>query len=219
MVKIDRLTQTCGKADQVIAAADMGQFVRQYCLSFRLGPLRPFWRQKDDGPPPADRGCQAWFATFLQFDVPGTAECISQSIRELEQSGVVDRATAPSQGSYCKPSRHETQAGDGHAHAVQHGHDSSTLLPCRRLRWLAGKILEQTPRTGDGDSCGRHVVIGQFRIRESQVGNLLVRRREDKVACLCTLHSTECAADPHPEVPRCYLDRDYVRTLVDEMHT
>jgi hypothetical protein len=43
--------------------------------------------------------------------------------------------------------------------------------------------------------------------------------REDKAACLCTLHSTEHAADPHPEVPRCYLNRDYVRTLVDEMHT
>ncbi len=42
--------------------------------------------------------------------------------------------------------------------------------------------------------------------------------REDKAACLCTLHSTECATDPHPEVPRCYLNRDYVRTLVDEMH-
>jgi hypothetical protein len=43
--------------------------------------------------------------------------------------------------------------------------------------------------------------------------------REDKIACLCTLQSPECATDPHPEVPRCYLDRDYVRTLVDEMHT
>jgi hypothetical protein len=43
--------------------------------------------------------------------------------------------------------------------------------------------------------------------------------REDKVGCLCSLHSVECAADPHPQVPRCYLDRAYVHTLVDEMHT
>ena len=43
--------------------------------------------------------------------------------------------------------------------------------------------------------------------------------REDKVACLCTLQSQESDADPHPEVPRCYLDRDYVRTLVAELHT
>jgi hypothetical protein len=43
--------------------------------------------------------------------------------------------------------------------------------------------------------------------------------REDKVACLCTLHSVECATDPHPQVPRCYLNRDYIRTLVDEIHT
>lgn len=43
--------------------------------------------------------------------------------------------------------------------------------------------------------------------------------REDKVACLCTLQSPECTTDPHPQVPRCYLDSDYMRTLVDEMHT
>ena len=42
--------------------------------------------------------------------------------------------------------------------------------------------------------------------------------REDKVACLCTLASQETAADPHREVPRCYLDRDYVRQLVDAVH-
>jgi hypothetical protein len=42
--------------------------------------------------------------------------------------------------------------------------------------------------------------------------------REDKVACLCTLASEETANDPHPEVPRCYLDRDYVRQLVDAVH-
>ena len=42
--------------------------------------------------------------------------------------------------------------------------------------------------------------------------------REDKVACLCTLASQEAASDPHPDVPRCYLDRDYVRRLVDAVH-
>jgi hypothetical protein len=42
--------------------------------------------------------------------------------------------------------------------------------------------------------------------------------REDKVACLCTLASQETATDPHPEVPRCYVDRDYVRQLVDAVH-
>jgi len=42
--------------------------------------------------------------------------------------------------------------------------------------------------------------------------------REDKVACLCTLASQEVACDPHPEVPRCYLDRDYVRQLADALH-
>lgn len=44
------------------------------------------------------------------------------------------------------------------------------------------------------------------------------RWREDKVACLCTLASQEVATDPHPEVPRCYLDRTYVRQLVDAVH-
>lgn len=43
--------------------------------------------------------------------------------------------------------------------------------------------------------------------------------REDKVACLCTLDSAECAIDPHPQVPRCYLDRHYMRTLVEELYT
>jgi hypothetical protein len=42
--------------------------------------------------------------------------------------------------------------------------------------------------------------------------------REDKVACLCTLQSQESAADPHPEVPRCYLDRDYMHQLVEDVH-
>ena len=42
--------------------------------------------------------------------------------------------------------------------------------------------------------------------------------REDKVACLCTLASAEVADDPHPQVPRCYLDRDYVRQLVQAVH-
>lgn len=42
--------------------------------------------------------------------------------------------------------------------------------------------------------------------------------REDKAACFCTLHSQESATDPHPEVPRCYLDRDYVHQLVDAVH-
>ena len=42
--------------------------------------------------------------------------------------------------------------------------------------------------------------------------------REDKAACLCTLASQEVAIDPHPEVPRCYLDRDHVRQLVDAVH-
>jgi hypothetical protein len=42
--------------------------------------------------------------------------------------------------------------------------------------------------------------------------------REDKVACLCTLASQEVTSDPHPEVPRCYLDRDYMRQLVDAVH-
>jgi hypothetical protein len=42
--------------------------------------------------------------------------------------------------------------------------------------------------------------------------------REDKAACLCTLASQEVATDPHPEVPRCYLDRDYVHQLVDAVH-
>jgi hypothetical protein len=44
------------------------------------------------------------------------------------------------------------------------------------------------------------------------------RWREDKVACLCTLASEEVADDPHAEVPRCYLDRDYMRQLVDAVH-
>ena len=42
--------------------------------------------------------------------------------------------------------------------------------------------------------------------------------REDKVACLCTLHSQQCVTDPHPDVPRCYVDRAYVQQLVEEVH-
>lgn len=42
--------------------------------------------------------------------------------------------------------------------------------------------------------------------------------REDKAACLCTLASQEVASDPHPHVPRCYVDRDYVRQLVEAVH-
>jgi hypothetical protein len=42
--------------------------------------------------------------------------------------------------------------------------------------------------------------------------------REDKAACLCTLASQEVASDPHAEVPRCYVDHDYVRPLVEAVH-
>jgi hypothetical protein len=42
--------------------------------------------------------------------------------------------------------------------------------------------------------------------------------RENKAACLCTLASQEVASDPHPQVPRCYVDRDYIRQLADAVH-
>lgn len=41
--------------------------------------------------------------------------------------------------------------------------------------------------------------------------------KEDKIACLLTLASAEHAADPHPEVPTCFLQRQRVARLVQEI--
>lgn len=41
--------------------------------------------------------------------------------------------------------------------------------------------------------------------------------REDKIACLLTLTSQEHATDPHPEVPACFLNRQRVARLVQEI--
>jgi hypothetical protein len=41
--------------------------------------------------------------------------------------------------------------------------------------------------------------------------------REDKIACLLTLASPEHTVDPHPEVPTCFLQRQRVARLVQEI--
>jgi len=41
--------------------------------------------------------------------------------------------------------------------------------------------------------------------------------KEDKIACLLTLHSQPRSVDPHPEVPACFLDRPRVARLVQEI--
>jgi hypothetical protein len=41
--------------------------------------------------------------------------------------------------------------------------------------------------------------------------------KEDKIACLLTLKSQRAATDPHPEPPRCFLDRQRVVRLVKEI--
>jgi hypothetical protein len=41
--------------------------------------------------------------------------------------------------------------------------------------------------------------------------------KEDKVACLLTLASQEHATDPHPDVPACFLNRQRVARLVQEI--
>jgi len=41
--------------------------------------------------------------------------------------------------------------------------------------------------------------------------------KEDKIACLVTLESQPWATDPHPEPPRCFLDRQRVWRLVREI--
>jgi hypothetical protein len=41
--------------------------------------------------------------------------------------------------------------------------------------------------------------------------------KEDKIACLLTLVSPEHTADPHPEVPACFLQRQRVARLVQEI--
>lgn len=41
--------------------------------------------------------------------------------------------------------------------------------------------------------------------------------KEDKVACLLTLASREHATDPHPDVPACFLNRQRVARLVQEI--
>lgn len=43
--------------------------------------------------------------------------------------------------------------------------------------------------------------------------------KEDKVACLLTLHAKSFAEDPHPEPPRCFLDAPEVDKLVREIQS
>jgi hypothetical protein len=42
--------------------------------------------------------------------------------------------------------------------------------------------------------------------------------KETKNACLMTMSSTPSEHDPHPELPGCFQDRDYVEQLVREIH-
>src|SRR5208282_6663134 len=42
--------------------------------------------------------------------------------------------------------------------------------------------------------------------------------KESKNACLMTMSSTPSEHDPHPELPACFQDRDYVEQLVREIH-
>lgn len=42
--------------------------------------------------------------------------------------------------------------------------------------------------------------------------------KESKHACLMTMSSTPAEQDPHPELPTCFQDRDYVEQLVREIH-
>jgi hypothetical protein len=43
------------------------------------------------------------------------------------------------------------------------------------------------------------------------------RWREDKIACLLTLQSAEQGTAPHPQLPACFLERDRVARLVQEV--
>jgi hypothetical protein len=43
--------------------------------------------------------------------------------------------------------------------------------------------------------------------------------KETKNACLMTMTSTTLEEDPHPELPRCFSDRNYVEQLVREIHS
>jgi hypothetical protein len=43
--------------------------------------------------------------------------------------------------------------------------------------------------------------------------------KESKHACLMTMSSTPVEHDPHPELPACFQDRDYVEQLVREIHS
>jgi hypothetical protein len=43
--------------------------------------------------------------------------------------------------------------------------------------------------------------------------------KETKNACLLTMSSSPSEKDPHPELPTCFRDRDYVEKLVREMHS
>jgi hypothetical protein len=42
--------------------------------------------------------------------------------------------------------------------------------------------------------------------------------REDKVGCLQIVQCPTFAADPHPEPPRCFLDKEHVTKLVKDLH-
>jgi hypothetical protein len=43
--------------------------------------------------------------------------------------------------------------------------------------------------------------------------------KETKIACLMTMSSTPAEHDPHPDLPACFQDRDYVEQLVREVHS
>ncbi len=45
------------------------------------------------------------------------------------------------------------------------------------------------------------------------------RWKETKNACLLTMSSTPSDTDPHPELPACFTNREYVEKLVREMHS
>jgi hypothetical protein len=61
---------------------------------------------------------------------------------------------------------------------------------------------------------------GRFRARAEDAGHGVFQPhwREMKAGCLLRLQSVEHACDPHPELPRAFLDRPQVQKLVKQLH-
>ena len=96
-------------------------------------------------------------------------------------------------------------------------------------RELRDHLEEQATAHVEGTLQSQHAQMPTLAVVSTDGGRIMTRAegergvhdqawKESKNACLMTMSSMPLEDDPHPDLPRCFQDRQYVEQLVREIH-